>query len=214
VTSSPATEPAANGVENGHAHAGRAHVRVATENDLPDLLLLWPELRHSGGRQIREALYLAIDDVGERLRDSIHNPEHRVLVATCSDRICGMTILTRTSLGPLSDVTAVQLHHLVVASAHRRSGVGHALLAAAASYADEIGADHVLVGVAPGLRDTNRFYARLGFSPVLVRRMTTVTALRRRLTDSEHPVAALEELTRRRLIARPRRSRSRVGSRR
>jgi GNAT superfamily N-acetyltransferase len=195
-------------------HAARAQVRIATENDLPDLLSLWPELQRAGGRQVREVLHVAIDDVGERLRHSIDNPEHRVFVATCGDRVCGMTILTRTSLGPLSGVTAVQLHHLVVASAHRRAGVGHALLAAAAAYADEIGVDHLLVGVAPALRETNRFYARLGFSPVLVRRMTTVTALRRRLTDSEHPVAALEELTRRRLIARPRRPRSRVGSRR
>jgi GNAT superfamily N-acetyltransferase len=190
-------------------HATRAHVRTATEKDLANLLALLPELQQSGGRQIREARYLAIDDVRERLRDSINNPDHRVLVATSGDRVCGMAILTRTSLGPLSGITAVQLHHVIVSAAHRRTGVGHAILAAAASYGDEIGADHVLVGVAPGLRDANRFYARLGFSPVLVRRMTTVTALRRRLTGSEHPVAALEELTRRRLIARPRMPRAR-----
>jgi GNAT superfamily N-acetyltransferase len=152
---------------------------------------------------------MSLDDVGERLRDAVHDTAYRVVVATCGDEVCGMAIFTRTPLGPLSSVSAVQMHHLVVSSGHRRAGVGHALLAAATSYADEVGAEHVLVGVAPGLRETNRFYARLGFTPVLVRRMTTAAALRRRLTDSEHPVAALEELTRRRLIARPRLSRSR-----
>ena len=61
----------------------------------------------------------------------------------------------------------------------------------------------------PTLREPNRFYARLGFSPVVVRRMAPVGVLRRRLADGGHPVAALEELTRRRLIARPRLTRSR-----
>jgi hypothetical protein len=76
------------------------------------------------------------------------------------------------------------------------------LVAAAAAYADEIGADHVAVSVAPGLREPNRFYARLGFSPVVVRRVAPVAILRRRLSTGEHPVAALEELTRRRLVSR------------
>ncbi|MFL6238162.1 MAG: GNAT family N-acetyltransferase [Actinomycetes bacterium] len=192
-----------------HTHAARVHVRTATEDDLPDLLALWLEMQRTGGRQIREALHVAVDDVSERLRLALHNSAYRFVVATCADDVCGMAVFARSSLGPLSSVVAVQLHHVMVADGHRRAGVGHALLAAATSYADEIGAEHVLVGVAPGLRDANRFYARLGFSPVLIRRMTTVTALRRRLTDSEHPVAALEELTRRRLVSRPRMSRTR-----
>ena len=120
-----------------------------------------------------------------------------------------MAVFSRTSLGPLTSVSAVQLNHVVVASAHRRSGVGHALLAEATAYADAVGAEHIIVGVAPALREANRFYARLGFSPVVVRRMTSVSALRRRLTDGEHPVAAVEELARRRLIARPRLARTR-----
>lgn len=199
-----------------HAHPGRAQVRGATEADIPDLLTLWGELQRSGGRHVREALHLAFDDIALRFSEAMCNADCRVVVATCGDDVCGMAVLTQTSLGPLSSLRAVQLHHLVVASGHRRAGVGHALLAFATSYADEVGAEHILVGVSPGLRDTNRFYARLGFSPVLVRRMSTVSSLRRRLADSEHPVAALEELTRKRLIARPRLSLAarRAGSRR
>jgi GNAT superfamily N-acetyltransferase len=203
-------------LDTSHVHAGRAQVRPATIDDLPHLLALWGELQQAGGRQMREALHVPMDDVSQRLRDAMYDPAYRVAVATCGDSVCGMAIFARTSLGPLTSAPVVQLHHVVVASGHRRFGVGHALLAAAASYADEVGAEHLTVGVAPALRETNRFYARLGFSPVLVRRMTTVSALRRRLTGSEHPVAALEELTRRRLTTRPRlvRSARRVGSRR
>jgi GNAT superfamily N-acetyltransferase len=190
-------------------HNGRVQVRPATDEDLPALLRLWGELQATGGRQARDALHVTTEDVAHRLLDAIHDAIHRVVVATVGAEVHGMAILARTSLGPLSSARAVQLHHLVVADGHRRSGVGHALLAAAAAYADEVGADHVLVGVAPALRDANRFYARLGFSPVVVRRMASVSSLRRRLTDCEHPVATLEDLTRRRLIARPRRPRAR-----
>lgn len=196
-------------VRDIHVHAGRVQVRRATDADLPDLVALWAELEQTAGRQLRESLHLAVDDVPARMRAAISNAAFRVVVATCHEQVCGMAVFTPTSFGPLSTVSAVQLHHVVVATTHRRSGVGHALLAAAASYADEVGAEHLFVAVSPALRETNRFYARLGFSPVLVRRMTTVTALRRRLTDSEHPVAALEELTRRRLMSRPRAIRSR-----
>jgi GNAT superfamily N-acetyltransferase len=194
---------------SGHAHAARVHVRPATDEDLPDLLLLWDELRRTGGRSTRDALHVAVEDIGERLHHALDDPDCRVIVATYGDDVLGMAVLTQTSLGPLSSVSAAQLSHVVVADGHRRHGVGHALLAAATTFADEVGAEHVLVGVSPALRDANRFYARLGFSPVVVRRMASVQALRRRLTDGEHPVAALEELTRRRLIARPRLTRSR-----
>jgi GNAT superfamily N-acetyltransferase len=196
-------------LDSGHAHAGRVQVRPATHQDLPDLLRLWDELRTTGGRATRDALQVAVDDATERLQDALDDPGCRVVVATYAEGVQGMAVLSRTSLGPLSSVSAVALNHVVVADRHRRHGVGHALLAAATAYADEIGAEHVLVGVAPALRDANRFYARLGFTPVVVRRMASVPALRRRLAASEHPVAALEELTRRRLIARPRLTRSR-----
>src|SRR5205085_10087291 len=50
---------------SGHAHAARVHVRPATDEDLPDLLLLWDELRRTGGRSTRDALHVAVEDIGE-----------------------------------------------------------------------------------------------------------------------------------------------------
>jgi hypothetical protein len=63
----------------------------------------------------------------------------------------------------------------------RHHGIGHALVAAAADFASERHIDHVAVSVYPSLRDANRFYARLGFAPVAVRRIAPVAVLRRRL---------------------------------
>ena len=39
----------------------------------------------------------------------------------------------------------------------------------------------MITSVLPQLRETNRFYARLGFSPVVIRRSVPVSVLRRRL---------------------------------
>jgi GNAT superfamily N-acetyltransferase len=192
-----------------HGHPGRARVRPATPDDLPALLTLWQELREAGGRTARESLHVVVDDAKERLTAALRDPGCRVVVALEADDIVGMAVLCLTSLGPLTTLHAVQLNHVVVAKSHRKRGVGHALVAAAAAYADETGAEQVIVGVNPTLREANRFYARLGFTPAVVRRVAPVAVLRRRLSAPEHPVAALEELTRKRLITRPRR-----GSRR
>jgi GNAT superfamily N-acetyltransferase len=171
------------------------------------LLALWQELREVGGRTARENLHVAVDDAKQRLSAALNDPACRVVVAADDDgEILGMAVLCCTSLGPLSPLHAVQLNHVVVAKHHRKRGVGHALVAAAAAYADETGAEQVIVGVTPSLREANRFYARLGFTPAVVRRVAPVAVLRRRLSAPEHPVAALEELTRKRLITRPRRA--------
>jgi GNAT superfamily N-acetyltransferase len=165
---------------------------------------LWQELRAVGGRTTRETLHITADDAQERLAAALQTPDSRVVVAvTEDDQIHGMAILSEVVLGPMTPGRAVQLNNVVVTARHRKHGVGHALVAAAAAYADEVGADQVIVNVPPNMRDANRFYARLGFTPAVVRRIAPVAVLRRRLSAPEHPVAAMEELTRKRLITRP-----------
>jgi GNAT superfamily N-acetyltransferase len=82
---------------------------------------------------------------------------------------------------PISDVEAVQISFMHVRDDRRRRGVGRAIVSAAAEFAAEVGCDYVSVGVFPGARESNRFFARLGFSPLVMRRAIATTALKRRL---------------------------------
>ena len=73
-----------------------------------------------------------------------------------------MTLLIESPYAPLFDQRAVHAHYLHVRDGFRRRGVGKALLAAAVAFAEEIGAEHVMTSVLPQMRETQRFYARLG----------------------------------------------------
>jgi GNAT superfamily N-acetyltransferase len=121
--------------------------------------------------------------VARRLEATLGDPGCRIVVAECPDGVVGMAILTLSRVGQLLDATAVELHHVVVDERHRRRGVGRALVAAGVAWAEELGADDVVAGVYPHLREANRFYARLGFSPMLVRRVAPTAGLRRRLAQ-------------------------------
>ena len=60
-------------------------------------------------------------------------------------------------------------------------GSGKALLAAASRYADRNGCDHLVSAVPAQDRELNRFFARLGFAPETVRRVTSSAVLQRKL---------------------------------
>ena len=156
-------------------------VRDARPDDLPALMTMWEELRELGGRIERVIPPTNADAVLERLEMVAQDPESRALVAVLDGEVAGMAVLTSTAYAPLFDQRAVHAHYLHVREGSRHRGVGRALLAAAVAFADEVGADHVITSVLPQMRDTQRFYARLGFGPVVVRRSVPVSVLRRRL---------------------------------
>ena len=155
--------------------------RAATVADVPLLVGLWGELRNVGARAERAVNPMSVPDVSARLTEAIVNEECRVVVALADDEVAGMAVLRQLRPDPLSVHQVVQVSHVVVASGKRRRGVGHALLAAAADFADERQVEHVAAGIYPSLRDVSRFYARLGFAPVMVHRVAPVNVLRRRL---------------------------------
>ncbi|MEO7979681.1 MAG: GNAT family N-acetyltransferase [Sporichthyaceae bacterium] len=180
-------------------------VREATADDLPALLALWAELRDLGGRI--ERLMPGPDDAALRARLEwiAQDPSSRALVAIVDDdQVAGMTLLTEQPYAPLFEQRAVHAHYLHVGDGYRRRGVGKALLAAAVLFADEVGAEHVMTSVLPQMRETQRFYARLGFSPVVVRRSAPVSVLRRRLAPSGAPTVTGNLLARRRSLRRVR----------
>ncbi len=185
-------------------------VRDAHEDDLPALLQMWSELRDLAGRM--ERLMPAADDEAMRklLVDVDNDPYSRALVAVVDDEVAGIVLLSDTPYAPLFDQRAVNAHYLHVREGFRRRGVGKALLAAAVAFAEETGAEHVMTSVLPQLRETQRFYARLGMSPVVVRRSAPVSMLRRRLSASGGASVTDNLLARRRTLRRVRAAVARV----
>jgi GNAT superfamily N-acetyltransferase len=128
-----------------------------------------------------------------------------------------MALMEPDVLALLVEHRVAHLSHLLVAARHRRRGAGRALLAAAVGYADEHGYDQIVVGVSPHSRDANRFFARLGFVPMVTHRLASVAMLRRSLGLPE-PVAEVRMRPaagrRLRLARPPQRALARIKARR
>lgn len=107
-----------------------------------------------------------------------------------------MALFSVAPANALLDTPALHVSHAVVADRHRRRGAGKALVAAAAAFAEERGLEQVVVSVNPGSRDANRFYARLGFAPLAVRRVAPTAVVRRHLHGGE--ARPVEHVVRRR----------------
>ena len=160
-------------------------VRDAVAQDMAALLEVFAELREAGPRRMPggggdAASLRAVAEA--RYRKAIEDPDQRLLVAVDDkQQILGMTLLVLGTANMLLDSKAVMMHHFAVRAHNRRQGVGRALVAAATAWADERGVEGVGVTVYPASRESNRFYARLGFAPVSIVRLAPVAGLRRRL---------------------------------
>lgn len=168
----------------------RSHitVRAAGESDLAELVVLWGELKRCGGLSPRLAALTDDRRIEDRVRRLLVHPSSRILLAFVVGQPAGMAMLTTVPLGALNETLCVQVEYTVVAESFRRRGVGRALMASAASYAEEIGAEQITVSVSPMSREANRFYAQLGLTPLSVRRVAPASALRRRIAMLDHGV--------------------------
>jgi GNAT superfamily N-acetyltransferase len=170
-------------------------VRPATVVDLPALLGLAQELHDqplpaTEGKRGRSLPAIARETLESRFRDVLADPDRHLVVAVAEDDApLGMALFSVGPTNPLLDLPALHVSHVVVGDGNRRRGAGKALVAAAAACADERGLDQVVVSINPGSREANRFFARLGFAPVVVRRVASVAMIRRRLgSASVRPV--------------------------
>lgn len=145
--------------------------------------------------EARVALALARDDV-------------RAYLAVVDEQPVGYIVLTRRPLSFLTDSQCVSIEQIFVVPEARRSGAAHVLVSAAATYADRLGAEEIASSVPSQGREANRFFARLGFSSYVLRRVTTTSALRRKLSLGEESHPALDKLVQRRISFRAQATRS------
>jgi L-amino acid N-acyltransferase YncA len=181
-------------------------VRSCREEDLPAVVRMWEEMRAVNTRMARTGLAPSLANAAELLDTVRSRPGYRLVVAVADGVAVGMACFTHQPFAPLYEIGAVHVTYLHVAAGYRRRGVGHALVAAAAAYAEEVEAEQVVAAVVPGLREPNRFFARLGFGPVVTSRAVSTIALRRRLS-AESRLRPVEDLL---ALRRSLRSRTRV----
>jgi GNAT superfamily N-acetyltransferase len=185
--------------------------RRATADDLDELVLLWSQARGELGRQGRPISPVPVEPFRARLREALGGSDAIILLGRCEGAAAGFAVL-RLSPVLLTDPVAVHLDQLFVIPSMRRRGVARALLLLTASMAERHGAEQVLAGAPPSARDAHRFLARLGFSPLVVRRVVGTTTLRRRLAGEGHR-HGLDDLLSRRRSLRARALRSGWGGR-
>lgn len=174
-------------------------VRLATPDDVEALVALAGEAREVGPVRSRAVVRRGPDGIRARCLRLLEDPDHRVLLAVdeTGSQVMGAAVIGQDTVAGLLDPPSVYVSALLVSAACRKRGAGRALVAAAAGYAEELGFDSVVVGVAPTGRDANRFFARLGFAPLVMRRIAPVTALRRTLGPADAGVEARSAASRR-----------------
>jgi GNAT superfamily N-acetyltransferase len=150
---------------------------------------LWIEHRIESGTTPEAARRLAADGT---LDSALDRPDICAFIAHVDGTPAGYVVVADSTRSPLVDAPCVSISMLHVLPQYRRGGVATALLATTARYADRVGAGHVASLVPAHDREANRFFARIGFAPETIRRVTSVATLQRRLTGeapSRRPVA-------------------------
>jgi GNAT superfamily N-acetyltransferase len=178
------------------ARAG-VDVRPATPDDLPALIRLVSEMRETITRRPVRPVDNQDQLATERLQAAFDDPDTQVIVGVdAAGAVLGVAVLVaQGSASALSDARTVLMASTHVTRSARHRGVGRALVAAAAAWAESQGAETLEANVDPNRREDLRFYVRLGFAPLFVRRVVPLAALRRRLGQDTvaPPVATVGE---------------------
>ncbi len=181
-------------------------VREAQPQDAAALLDLWADLfRHTTPERVGVP---TLADAQASLARSVMEPDRRVVVAEvpvtgptgragAGATVVGVALLRRLPITPLHVEETVHLSHLQVHPDFLGHGVGRALVAAAAAWAEESSADMVVASVSATDREANRFLARLGLAQLATLRGGTVKALRARLPAEAPAVAMVDARTKR-----------------
>ena len=159
-----------------------------TEERIPDLTSLWLASKIEAG--------LCVDSASRsseaRLHAALRRPDVHAHLARLEGEPVGYVITSENVFG-LVPAPELAIEQLYVAQGARHQGVAKVLLGAVVNHAERDGCDVIVGNVPSQSRDANRFFARLGFSSTLVRRVTSTGLLRRRL-GGDHANAGLEQM--------------------
>ena len=172
-------------------------VRRCTVDDVEAVIALWREARADTDRSSRP---VPVEQLRPRLTAALERGEVDVLLARWDSRPAGFVIVRIAPLTLLGETPAVHVEQLFVTPELRRHGIARALLGGVVARAERECADQVVAGVPPWARDTHRFFARLGFTPFVVRRTVATGVLRRRLAGESTRGAVDDLLSRRRSL--------------
>lgn len=157
-----------------------------TLEDLDHVAPLWDQAWRAGGRR-RQGMPLALSiDRMRRRVTAAAGGGFRFMAAWLDGQPVGIATVSLTDGGPMMDAPGVHIHVLHVDDHVRHHGAGKALLREVVAWAEELGAEQVVVDVPPSSRDVQRWYAHWGFGPYLQRRVASTSAIRRKF----RPMAA------------------------
>jgi len=169
----------------------RINVRVhlADLADVSGLVRLTQSVDYSSAMFSGRPLLDSTDDhIARRFTEIISEGARTLLVAVDEvGAMVGLLVARDDEIGAIDLTPVLHVTHLMVAPRQRRRGVGRLLLTAAVHLADERGMDHILATAGSGSREANRYLARLGFAPLVVRRIAATSVLRRALRMAEAP---------------------------
>jgi ribosomal protein S18 acetylase RimI-like enzyme len=159
-------------------------VRRATAEDVPDLVRFFAELE----RMQREWRVFTprpgfYDEVAAKYRAAIGDRDQLVLVAEEGGAVVGMAYAEARTPSRFSDERALELSGVVVRSDFRGRGVGRALVAEAARFAEERRIPWVELQTFSPNQGAMEFWESLGFTPRVVQLVSAAPALARRLRD-------------------------------
>jgi GNAT superfamily N-acetyltransferase len=186
-------------------------VRDARPGDAETLITLWREMSlGTGHHQSRLLSPPSAASVRASVTRHLTDPSCRLVVGELDGRIGAMAYLRRAPISPLHYEATITVEYLHVSDAARRHGLGKALIAEAAAWAEHENCSH-LAAVAPAAaRETNRFLARLGLGQAGMLRFASTHTVRRRLA-AEHAPNLLALLSSRRSVLARRALLSRSG---
>lgn len=176
------------------------HVSAAEERSFTEL---WMSSRVEAGISPEVAARAASEG---RISTALQRDDVRAYVATADGLAVGFAVAATSPFSSLTDTPGVTIDQLYVVPESRKHGVARHLMSAVTLFADSRGCDQIGCNVPAQHREANRFFARLGFSSQVVRRVTSVAALRRRLGQDEPRHHSIEALLHRRRSLRARAS--------